>query len=282
MTTNRHPGSGTRRLHVAAAQIHSGGAMEETLQRVERQVTAASAMGANVILFSECALHGYDYDMTPESVRAVAEPVDGPHCRRILDMAQRRRIAILIGFLERNGDAIHNSVLIARPEGTLETARKHMLTEGEVAARLTPAPRERTVVELNGVRCAIIICADGGIEGLHEELSAKGVDYRFCPTGGGGKIGDMLHELDLQTPEGRARYIANRPRVFKTEAMLDEKECPATGFASANALGPAGRQTCHQGHCMIVDNQRVMRGQIPGTIVLDHMEDQMIHARLQF
>ena len=64
--------------------------------------------------------------------------------------------------------------------------------------------------------------------------------------------------------------------------ILDEKECPATGFTSANALGPVGRQTCHQGHCMIVDHQRVMRAQIPGTIVLEHMEDQMIHARLQF
>ena len=272
----------TRTLHVAAAQIHSGGPLEKTLQRVERQVTAASAVGADVILFSECALHGYDYDMTPESVRAVAEPVDGSHCRRILDMAQRHRIVVLIGFLERNGDAVHNSILIARPEVTLETARKHILTDGEVAARLTPAPRQRTIVELNGVRCAIIICADGGIEGLHEELHAAGVDYRFCPTGGGGKIGDMLSEEDLLTPEGRSRHIDNRPRVFKTEAILDEKECPTTGFTSANALGPVGHQTCHQGHCMIVDNHRVMRAQIPGTIVLEHMEDQMIHARLRF
>ena len=272
----------TRTLHVAAAQIHSGGLIEDILQRVERQVTAASAVGAEVILFAEGALHGYDYDMTPESVRAVAEPADSPHCRRLLEMAQRHRIAILIGFFERSGEAIHNSILVARPDGTHKTARKHILTEGEIRARLTPSPRERTIVEFNGVRCAIIICADGGIDGLHDELRAQKVDYRFCPTGGGGKISDMLHVDDLLTAEGRARYTENRPRVFKTEAILDEKECPATGFTSANALGPVGRQTCHQGHCMIVDHQRVMRAQIPGTIVLEHMEDQMIHARLQF
>ncbi|MEI7437908.1 MAG: nitrilase-related carbon-nitrogen hydrolase, partial [bacterium] len=211
-----------------------------------------------------------------------AEPVDGPNCRRILELARRHRITVLVGFLERSGDAIHNSMLIARPDGTSSAARKHVLTPGELAARLTPGERERDIVEINGVRCAIIICADGGIEGLHEDLRARSVDYRLCPTGGGGKIGDMLHASDLLTVDGRARYIENRPRVFKTEAILDEKECPCTGFASANALGPVGRQTCHQGHCMIVDSQRVMRAQITGTIVLEHMQDQLIHAQLNF
>ncbi len=272
----------TRTLHVAAAQIHSGGPIQETLERVERQVVAAAAVGAELILFSECALHGYDYDMTPEWVRAVAEPVDGPNGRRILELAHRHRVTVLIGFFERNGEAVHNSMLIAHPDGTCRTARKHVLTPGELAAGLTPGAREREIVEINGVRCAIIICADGGIDGLHEDLRAQRVDYRLCPTGGGGKIGDMLHAADLPTAEGRTRYVENRPRVFNTSAILDEKECPFTGFASANALGPVGRQTCHQGHCMIVDNQRVMRAQIPGTIVLEHMQDQMIHALLHF
>jgi hypothetical protein len=33
---------------------------------------------------------------------------------------------------------------------------------------------------------------------------------------------------------------------------------------------------------MIVDNQRVMRAQIPGTIVLECMQEQMVHACLDF
>lgn len=271
-----------RTLHVAVAQIHSGGPIEATLERVERLVLAAAAVGAELILFSECALHGYDYDMTRASVRAVAEQVDGPNCRRVLNLARRHRITVLIGFLERNGDVVHNSILIACPDGTSRAARKHALTPGELAARLTPGERDRDIVEINGVRSALIICADGGMDGLHADLRAKGVDYRLCPTGGGGKIGDMLHAADLQTAEGRAKYVENRPRVFNTAAILDEKECPFTGFASANALGPVGRQTCHQGHCMIIDNQRVMRAQIPGTIVLEHMQDQMVHAQLTF
>jgi hypothetical protein len=86
----------------------------------------------------------------------------------------------------------------------------------------------------------------------------------------------------LATPEGQKAYAENRPRVFKPEPFLDEEECPDTGFTAANALGPVGERTCHQGHCMIVDNQRVMRAQVPGTNVLEHQQDQMIHAELSF
>lgn len=271
-----------RTLHVAAAQIHSGGLIEETLGRIKRQVVATSTEGAEVVLFAEGALHGYDYDMTEASVHAVAEPVDGPHCRQIAALARQFRITVLAGFFERDGNRIYNAMLIAPPDGACWTARKHALTEGERAAKLTAGPKERPILEINGVRSAIIICADGGIDGLHADLRAHGVDYRLCPTAGGGKIGDYLHEADLRTPQGRGAYEANRPRVFKTEAILDDKECPDTGFTSANALGSVGRQTCHQGHCMIVDNHRVMRAQIPGTIVLEHQQDQMIHAELTF
>jgi predicted amidohydrolase len=272
----------TRSLHLAVAQIHSGGPISETIDRAERQISAASAVGADLILFSECALHGYDYDMSPESVRAVAEPVEGPHCRKIHEFAKQHQISVLIGFFENDAGSIFNSMLIARPDGSLRAARKHVLTASELFAEITPGHREREVFEINGVRCALIICADGGIEGLSEDLQRQGVDYRLCPTGGGGKVADMLRTHELQSSEGRSRYENNRPRVFNITPILSENDCPFSGFASANALGPVGNQTCHQGHCMIVDNQRVMRAQIPGTIVLEHMQDQMVHARLDF
>lgn len=271
-----------RTLHVAAAQIHSGGPIDEIMERMKRQIVAASASGAELILFAEGSLHGYDYDMTEASVDAVAEAVDGPGCRRVAALAREYKITVLAGFFEREGSRIYNAMLVAPPRGACWTARKNMLAGGELTARLAVGPAERPIVEINGVRSAIVICADCAIEGLHEDLRARGVDYRLCPTGGGGKIGDYLHEADLLTPAGRKAYEVNRPRVFKSEAILDEKECPYTGFTAANALGPVGKRTCHQGHCMIVDNQRVMRAQIPGTIVLEHQQDQMIHAELTF
>lgn len=271
-----------RTLHVAAAQIHSGGGIPETLWRAERQIRAAASVGVEVILFSEAALQGYDYDLVPEGLARVAESADGPAIREILRLARHYDLAIAMGFFEQAGTRYFNSVVVAQPDGSIEVARKHALTRREREAGLTPGPRRPTVVAIKGVRIAIVICSDAGIPGLHEDLRRRRADYRFCPTAGGGRISEMLHEADLKTPEGRQRYEANRARVFKPVAFLGEKECPFTGFASANALGPVGRQTCHQGHCMIVDNNRTMRAQIPGTCVLEHMQDQMIHVRLTF
>lgn len=271
-----------RRLHVAAAQIHSGESVETTLSRAETQVRAAATVGADVLLFAECALHGYDYDLTPEILNDLAESREGGNCDRVVDMACDYGLNILMGFFERDGERIYNSQLVARPDGTRDVERKHALTDGELSAGLTAGQSDRKVFVFNGVRTAIIICADGGIDGLHDHLENREVDYRFCPTAGGGKMEEMLREEDLATSEGQKAYAENRPRVFKDEAILGEDECPNTGFTAANALGPVGDRTCHQGHCMIVDHNRVMRAQIPGTNVLEHQQDQMIHAELNF
>ena len=197
-------------------------------------------------------------------------------------MARKYGLTIMIGFFERDGDRIYNSVLVARPNGSRQVERKHILTPGELRGGLTAGKKERTVFTFNGIRTAILICADGGIKRLNSMLRRLRVEYRFCPTGGGGKMNEMLREKDLLTIRGRRLYAKNRPRVFNTEAILGRKSCPTCGFLSANALGPVGRRTCHQGHCMIVDNNRVMRAQCPGTIVLEHQQDQMIHAVLRF
>jgi predicted amidohydrolase len=271
-----------RTLHVAAAQIHSGGTHAQTLARIHQQAAAAAAVGVEVLLFAECALHGYDYDMTAESVRAIAEPVGGAGPHAVCTFAQSLGLTLLVGFFERDGELIYNSVLIARPDGSTATARKHALTAGEVRAALTPGGRELTIADFNGIHCAVLICADTGIEGIDADLAARGAVYRFVPTGGGGRLAEMLHEGDLCTPEGQQRYAENRPRVFNTHAILPDEGRALVGFTSANALGPAGAQTCHQGHCMIVDRLGVMRAQLPGTIVREHMQDQLIHAELAF
>jgi predicted amidohydrolase len=249
---------------------------------MERQVAAAAVVGAEVILFSECVVTGYDYCWTREQVRALGQPATGENCSRIRELAAKHGLAIIAGFVEREADNFYNSALVARPDGTYGVQRKHVLTKGELDCGLVPGPEHRTVFEFNGIKTTIIICADGGMKELHEKLENRGVQYRFCPTGGGGKVSDMLHETDLDTGAGRQKYRSNRPRVFNTKAILTRKECPYIGFTAANALGPVGKETCHQGHCMIVDNRRVMRAQIPGTIVLEHQQDQMIHAALNF
>jgi len=273
-----------RQLHVAVAQINAvAGNPRGNLQRMLKQIQSAAAVGVEVILFSETSIHSYD--LSAETL-ALAEPANGPLSAQLLAWAREYHIAILAGCWERDGALLYNSHLVAQPDGTLGVQRKHAITPSEIAAGISPGARERTVFEFNGVRTALIICADGGIEGLADDLAAQGIEYRFCPTAGGGNIGGKpipyIHEQELDEPEQRELYEKYRNYVYLRQAILSEEECPVCGFAAANALGFDGRSVTHMGHCMIVDNQRVLRAQIPGTLVLEHLQEQMVHALLSF
>ncbi len=271
-----------KRLHVGAAQIFSTGPVAETLRRIDGQARIAAAAGVEVLLFAEGTLHGYDYDITPGALAAAAETVDGASCQRVHEIASRHGITLLVGFFERDGDACYNTHAVIAPGGLLGVQRKHCLTAGELKAGFSPGPRARTVFTFNGVRTAILICADTGIAGRYELLREHEVQYTFIPTGGGGKFRDYLHEADLATEEGLKRYVENRPRVFNTDAVVAEVREHRLGWTTCNAMGRAGANTCHQGHSMIVDNNGLMRAQMPGTIVLEHQEDALIHATLTF
>ena len=270
-----------RTLHIAVAQVHSGGSIDENLIRIERQIRAAATVGADVVLFSECALQGYGYDsdLTAAIVAAQAVAQDSAPCQRLGELAHALGLVVMVGFFEATADGrFYNSCLVAWPDGRLEVERKHALTPTELAAGITPGKRERTPFIINGVKCAIVICADDGIDGLYPMLREEGFDYRLCPTAGGGALADMLHEVELDIPETRAAYERERARVFNPAAILDLSNNHGLGFASANAMGPVGTRTCHMGHCMIVDSRGVMRAQLPGTPVLEHQQDQMTHA----
>lgn len=275
-----HDKPGGRRLHVAAAQVLSDDGGDRTLERMDALCRAAALLGVEAMLFSETVVHGYDFDMTAASLERLAEPLDGPAAKGIMEMARRNNLTVLAGIFERDAAGLYNTHLVADPAGWLHVRRKHALTGAERNAGLRPGPRERVLFELNGVRCAILICSDAGIPGMPEDLRALGVQLRFMPAAGGGRIADMLCASDLATPEGRNRYEENRPRVCIGAPFDPTFEAWGSACVSANALGPAGARTCHQGHCIIVDAQGVLRAQAVGTIVREHMQEQFIHAVL--
>ncbi len=271
-----------RILHVASTQIISKDGAAATLPRIDAISKAAALLGAEAVLFPEMCVHGYDFDMTEQALRAVAEPIDGPSAREVRAIAKRNGIVVMAGIAELDGSTMYNTHLIAYPDGRLVTQRKHKLTEGEINAGLTPGPRKRTVFELNGIRCALMICADNGIDALPDDLRRDGIELRFLPCGAGGKRSDMLHASALDTPEARASYAKSRESVCRSGPFDESFDKWGSAFVSCNAVGPMGAETCHRGHCMIVDRHGILRAQCTGTNVLEFMHEQLINAVLEF
>jgi len=269
-----------RTIHVAVAQINSRAAdIRGNLEKMHRQIRSAAAVGVEALLFAETNIHAYDF--SPENL-AAAQPVNGPIGRKLSEWAKKYDMTIMAGMLERDGKGLYNTHVIARPGKPLISQQKHILTPGEKQAGLLPGKQERNVFSINAVKCAVVICADHGIKNLHKMLEKQGVEYCFFPTAGGGKLEDYLREADLSRSSARNKYIKNRPRVCVSAAFMPKTSKIKCGFAAANAMGYDGKDRCHQGHCSIVDNNHVVRAQIPGTIILEHHQDQMAHAVINF
>jgi len=268
-----------RKIHVGVAQITSK-AMDPqgNIKKMEKQIKAASSVGVEVLLFAEACVHAYCF--YPENLK-LAEPIGDPISKTISNFAKQYNMTILAGMLEKSDEGVHNSHIVAKPDGTMLTIRKHIMTPFELDANIIPGPRERAIFEINGVRCAINICADNGIDGVFDELHEKGAELLFLCTAGGGYRKDYITEAEMATAEGRLKYIDNRPRVFLPHALMPSHEFKLA-MATANAVGDDGAFMTHQGQCMIVDRNRVMRAQIQGTIVIEHFLDQMAHAVLYF
>lgn len=106
------------------------GKKENNLQRMKGIATAASKQGADLILFPEMCLMGYDYfiheDIAMEDKKKAAEPVDGPSCQAMAEISKKYGTYIVYGAAEydRERDCLFNSAFVTGPEGIIGAYRK--------------------------------------------------------------------------------------------------------------------------------------------------------------
>ena len=128
-----------------------------TAYNLERALAAiaASASDTQLIVFPETHLMGFP---TAETVAAIAEPLDGPTVQAIIQAAQARNIAVVIGMAESDGGQFYNTTLLITPEGIALRYRKTHLWASDRGV-FTPGDRYATCV-WNGVRVGLLICYD--------------------------------------------------------------------------------------------------------------------------
>jgi len=106
------------------------GEKEQNVSRILDFSKSAAKRGADLILFPEMCVTGYDYyvdkDIPREEKEEMTETIDGPICKRISEAAQRNDIYIVAGMAEKDKDTgdLYNSAFAAGPEGFLGSYRK--------------------------------------------------------------------------------------------------------------------------------------------------------------
>lgn len=161
------------KLRIAIAQLNvTVGDLVGNAARIQAFAARAHAGGAHVLLTPELALCGYppeDLLLRPDFYRA---------CHTALNsLAQTAPLPIVVGHPLFEGNA-YNAASLLMDGRIVATYRKHRLPNYEVfdEERYFAAGDAPCVVDLNGVRCGLAICADVWEAGTAETAIAAGAE----------------------------------------------------------------------------------------------------------
>ena len=110
------------------------------LDRIEAWTKRAAARGADLVLFPECAIHGW---WQSRENRKFAETIDGPSIARVAEIARRHQITIAVGMTERDGERFYLTHVIVGPNGVVGRRRTTS------RANYNPAPRTPSLLRSN-------------------------------------------------------------------------------------------------------------------------------------
>ena len=203
ITCHALPGS-PQVLKVAIAQpLVEPGDVRGNIDRMAPLVAEASKQEAQLVVFSECGITGYDL----KGVGAKAAiPLSDPALDRVAKMAKKHDIVVLAGFHEMLGKDPYNSAQIFYPCGRRVLPRKHLVLDLEKSiAPVQCAPVDRELFEIDGFRLALLICSDAGIPNIFDKLAADGCDGVIVNTAGGGDAKSGVHQAALSDPKLRKK-----------------------------------------------------------------------------
>lgn len=169
-------------LRVALLQGPAGtpGSGRDCLAALDDAARRAAAAGARLLVTPELSLTGYALG---DGVAAAAEAADGPSPRAAARIASRHGVAVVYGYPERHGEAVHNSAALVGPDGkTLAGYRKTHLYGGYERAHYTPGDQLVVQADLEGVRVGLLVCYDVEFPETVRAHALAGTELLVVPT----------------------------------------------------------------------------------------------------
>jgi predicted amidohydrolase len=247
-------------MRVAAVQCTASADRPANLAAAGELVAAAAGEGAELVVLPELfSLYG-----NAPTLRAGAEPLDGPTVEWSREVASRHRIWLVAGsFVEAAGKGRnHNTSVLVGPDGTVEARyRKLHLFDVDVPGAMVResdavAPGDAvvgatvTVDEGRPLPIGLTICYDLRFPELYRLLGQAGALVIVVPSAFAAATGSAHWEVLL-----RARAIENQ--VF---------------MIAADQVGALSASFTAHGHSMIVDPWGTVlaeRDDGPGVVVAD-------------
>jgi len=172
----------TRRRSIAVAQTCPvKGDVQANLEEHVRLARLAATEGAQVVLYPELSLTGYELGVA--DMLAFSE--DDPRLSSLLDTASSHSMILIVGAPVRVGPRLHIGAFILFPDRTIELYTKHYLGAFSPSARVdgTVPPAEATVfqsgdrnplITFGGNIAAVAVCADVGRSSHPHQAASRG------------------------------------------------------------------------------------------------------------
>jgi predicted amidohydrolase len=189
--------------------------------RLDEAAARAAAAGADVVVTPELFVTGY------------GGPFPGPDptlLPRLQEIAAAHRIAVVASEPHEG----HITAVVVAPDGALAGRyRKTHLWGDDERAAFTPGDGTPLVVEIGGLRCAVIVCYDVEFPEAVRGLALAGVQAVLVPTA-----------LD---DEAIARVLVPA-RAMENRVALAYANQIGPGFCGASVIvGPDGRELARAG-----------------------------------
>ena len=157
-------------LKIATCQFAVSGDIRQNAKSICGFLRKAKKLNADIVHFSECALSGYagtDFD----SIDELDWPLLIAETKKIMSLTGELKLWTVLGSTHKltGVNKPHNSLYLINPQGQIENRYdKRFGTERDLN-HYTPGDRF-VVFELNGVKCALLICFDLRFPELYREL----------------------------------------------------------------------------------------------------------------
>lgn len=252
-------------LRVALAQMLAGDDPSTNLQEVERQVAAAAAGGARLVVFPEATMRRFG-----PGLAEVAEPADGPWATGLREIAERHQVVVMAGMFTPADDGRVYNTLRAVGGGVAATYHKiHLFDAFGFRESATVAPGDEPVVlRVDGCTVGLTTCYDVRFPGLYirlAELGAQVICVVASWAAGEGKV-DQWRLLI------RARALDST-----TFVLAAGQADPTTVGVQPPRGAPAG-----VGHSAVISPRGEVLGELgpaPGLLVADLDLGQVAEAR---
>ena len=239
----------TLSIKVALIQESNHGDAKQNLDIIEQRVAEAATQGAQLVLLQE--LHNGAYFCQHESTEEFdnAEPIPGPSCDRLADIAKRHNVVLIGSLFERRAAGLyHNTAVVFENNGELlgKYRKMHIPDDPGFYEKFyfTPGDLGFEPIQTSLGKIGVLVCWDQWYPEAARLMALAGAELLVYPTA----IGWDPHDTDDEKQRQRNAWLISH-RGHAVANGLPVLSCNRVGF-EASPIGAGGIQFWGSSHVL--------------------------------